>query len=100
MACSSLPPLVRQGRMPGTNGASVLVYDNALFKSSAAAAQPVAFDGAPAPQEADGDTQMFYYYYDDDADDSQVSCRAMVLRRNFGFARQRHNPDLLLLLLP
>jgi hypothetical protein len=50
----------------------VLVYDNALFKSGTTAAQPVAFDGAPAPKEADGDTQMFYYYYDDDADDSQV----------------------------
>jgi hypothetical protein len=49
----------------------VLVYDNALFKS-AAAAQPVAFDGVPAPKEADEDAQMFYYYYDDDADDTQV----------------------------
>jgi hypothetical protein len=77
--CSFLPPLVRQGRLPGADGASVLVYDNALFKSGAAAgAQPVAFDGVPAPKEAEEDARMFYYYYDDDADDTQVCSESPI----------------------
>lgn len=81
--CSSLPPLVRQGLLPGGDG-SVLVYDNALFKS--AAAQPVAFDGGvPAPKEADEDAQMFYYYYDDDADDTQVRTIGIVVHRALGY---------------